>query len=56
MKFTSLKKITLFISLFLSFLLISCENFLQGADVKEQLDRLVQEANAPRVEVFLNLM
>ena len=33
--------------------LTSCENFLKGADTKSELDRLIAEANAPSVEVFI---
>ena len=38
-----------FLSLFLPFVLIisSCDNFLGGADVKEQLDSSIKYANSP---------
>ena len=31
----------------------SCENFLKGAETKKELDKLIAEANAPTVEVYI---
>ncbi len=33
--------------------LISCENFLNGAETKSQLDQLIKEANAPTIEIYM---
>ncbi|MBO4857098.1 MAG: hypothetical protein J5527_01115 [Treponema sp.] len=34
-------------------LLSGCENFLNGAETKSQLDQLIKEANAPTVEIYM---
>ena len=33
--------------------LSSCENFLKGAEVREQLEKIIEEANAPSVDVYM---
>ncbi len=53
---TTNKKITftLFIS-FLLILLVSCENFLKGAGVREDLQKKIEYANAPKVTVKMRV-
>ncbi|MBR4180186.1 MAG: hypothetical protein IKR45_05720 [Treponema sp.] len=34
-------------------LLSSCENFMKGSGVKDELSKLVEEANAPEVELYI---
>ena len=43
----------IFAALLLSIILCSCENFLQGADTKQKLERVVSYANAPGCTVAL---
>ena len=46
------KKIVLCFLIVLLVLLSSCENFMKGSSVKDELNRLVEEANSPDVELY----
>ncbi len=39
--------------LVLFFVLASCENFLKGAETRNELERLIREANAPVVNIYI---
>lgn len=43
----------LFISLSVLFALTSCDNFFSGNLIQEELQELIEEANAPEVEIFI---
>ncbi len=45
--------VAMMVGAFFCIVLTGCENFLSGADTKKQLDQLVKEANAPKVDVYL---
>ena len=45
--------LSLSLSLIFSFFLVSCENFLNGSEVKSQLDSIIKEANAPKVQIYI---
>ena len=47
------KKHVLCFLIVLLVLLSSCENFMKGSGVKDELNRLVEEANAPEVELYI---
>ena len=48
-------QLKVFACLFLLFapLLTSCENFMKGSDVKSELEKLVELANAPETELYI---
>ncbi|MBO4534277.1 MAG: hypothetical protein J5726_11370 [Treponema sp.] len=33
--------------------LTGCENFLNGADIKAQLDSIIKDANAPKIQIYI---
>lgn len=47
------KKHVLCFLIVLLVLLSSCENFMKGSGVKDELSKLVEEANAPEVELYI---
>ena len=36
-----------------AFMFISCENFMRGSNTRAELERLLEEANAPEVEIYI---
>lgn len=48
-----MKKIIFFLTVCLLFSFTSCTNFMNGADLVEKLDKIMEEVNKPEVEVLI---